>query len=171
MFETDKAMFDLHQKQVVKHIAAGWDVIEDQDRSIIPLLDALNKHPDINTRWCCSGHPSVEEGKRSTSKNGYIAMSVRGKAATDLLEFYVEAMRSEKLKVGQKPIRHITLNFDELWSDINDLSIVGHRPKAGWAMVCLQFRAVDRLPVEMRELLYREAATLFESFLVKWGHA
>lgn len=169
MFETDKVMFDLHQKQVIAHTAAGWDFIRDRDKSIISLLDALNKHPDINTRWCCSGHPADDD--RDKADHGYVAMSVRGKAAADLLEFYNEARCSEKLKVGQKSIRYIRLCFDELWSDIDDLGIVGHRPKVGWAMACLNFKYVGNLPVERRELFYNEAAALFESFLVKWGHA
>lgn len=169
MFETDKDMFDLHQKQVASHTAENWSFIKDRDESIVPLLIAINKHPDINTRWSCSGHPETEDSRDNI--HGYIAMSVRGKAAPDLLEFYSEAMRSDKLKVGQKPIRHIRLCFDELWSDVDDLYATGYRPKIGWAMACLQFRNVGRLPIEKSELFYNEAAALFESFLVKWGHA
>jgi len=173
--ETAPEIFEVHQAMVADAERSNWSFIDDRDKSIIPLLRALNRHPDVKTRWSCSGHLNDDSSTCGDCGeiDGYVAMSVRGDGFKFLLDLHSHLLRSN-IFLDYFPNslpRPVTLRIDSLYSDINLglLHSAAVRKTAdvlyGWKAVMFIFTNTIQLTSEQRSSFYNDLAEIVEERL------
>ena len=107
---TDPTHFAHYSKSAKQYKADGYP---DCDKQMIPIIDALNTHPELAVVFCCESHPYSR--KEYNSSQLYITAAVAGiDGLTHLVNVFEHASKLIETELGQS---FMTLELGNLFYD------------------------------------------------------